>query len=64
MITIKINECANCKSKNIHRVDDGFILCLDCRWYADFEWNGQIDRLSFWIYKKEIQKSLLQDKKQ
>lgn len=50
----EINKCEYCKSKNIHQVDDGFIICLDCKAYADFMWTEGIDRLSFWIYKKEI----------
>lgn len=51
---IDINECYYCKSKNIHKVEDGFIICLDCRAYVEPNWNQPIDALSFWIYKKEI----------
>ena len=58
-MNIEIKECKRCKGSNLHRVQDGFIICLDCNYYCDIEWN-EMDKMSMWIYKREILKQIKQ----
>jgi len=54
-MNFEINECWNCKSKNLFKTDDSFIICLDCQEYYEVQ-HKRIDNLSFWIYKRQYVK--------
>ena len=61
---IEISKCEHCRSKNIYKVEDGFIICLDCRAYMEIDWyKNKLDKLSFWIYKREILSKLKRKEK-
>lgn len=54
-LIFRVEKCWKCKGTNLYKPNDDFILCLDCGEYYEVV-SEKIDKLSFWIYKREYVK--------